>query len=377
MSINNSISNLDHLIEDLSLKNHNTKKQFNDYKLDRSTFCVMPFVTIILEPDGNIGVCRHKGSKFTFGNLRDFSIEEIWSSEKIINWRQDFASGVINICKTEVSDRKCNQCPEMNQLLPFAEIHNLKNPKILRLTANFNGQCNLQCQMCDIWKLPNGFYTEENFWKPARKKFFHDIMEIDLLSGEPFIQSDTYKLIEEVSRVNPNCQWTFTTNAHWNMSDKIKSALGKIKIKNIILSVDSLNKNTYYKIRYPGNIDFVKNNIERLLIYQEERIHNHLSPLNLRLNCLIQKDNWKEAKEIIHYCIDRKIVPFLTFLYEPNQFSLLTLEYKERLNILDYFINEFDDKEYLFVQRIVKPLIKSLNKIDYMTYLLKMYEKNI
>jgi radical SAM protein with 4Fe4S-binding SPASM domain len=374
---NNKLSRDNYLTEiltTLNLKHEQTNELFQDYGLDKQKFCVMPFVTIILEPDGNIGICRHKGSDFTFGNIRNHTLDEIWESDKVRAWRNDFASGEIHVCKTELIDRKCNQCPELNKLLPYAEVHNTKNPKILRLTANLNGKCNLQCQMCDIWKLPNGFYNEENFWKPARKKFFRDILEVDLLSGEPFIQHDTYKLINEISAVNPDCSWTFTTNVHWALTDKIKDDLNRIKIKNIILSIDSLDEKTYFKIRTPGNLNFVLRNVENLLAYQEERLKNNLSSLNLRLNCLIQKDNWKEAKAMINYCLDSNIIPFLTFLYEPSEFSLLNLSSNDKKEILDYYFSTLDKYEILFIQRIIKPLIRSLDKIDYIYYLQKLNE---
>ena len=365
-------NNLNDIIKDLSLKQELTQATFLNHNLNKSKFCVMPFTSIILEPDGNIGVCRHKGSKFTFGNIRTQSLDEIWQSEKVQEWRNDFHAGDIKVCQTEIIDIKCNQCPELNKMMPFAEIQNIKSPKILRLTANFNGKCNLQCQMCDIWKSPNGFYTEENFWIPARKKLFHEILEVDFLSGEPFIQSDTYKLINEITKVNPNCQWSFTTNAHWLLTEVVKRDLDKISIKNIILSVDSLKESTYHKIRFPGDLNFALNNVENLLTYQKERLEKNLSSLNLRLNCLIQKDNWQEARDVIHFCAKRKIIPFLTFLYEPSQYSLLNYNYDQRKEILDFYFETLSPTELLFVQRIIKPLVRSLSRIDYAYYLSKL-----
>ncbi len=367
-------TNLKEIIHNLNQLQKINDNVFLEHKLKKNKFCVMPFTSIILEPDGNIGICRHKGSKYTFGNIRTQTLDQIWESEKIQEWRNDFYSGETSVCQNELVDMKCNQCPELNKLLPFAEIHNLKNPKILRLTANLNGKCNLQCQMCDIWKLPNGFYTEENFWIPARKKMFHEILEVDFLSGEPFIQADTYKLIEEISKVNSNCQWMFTTNAHWLLTDNIKRELDKIVVKYIILSIDSLKEATYHKIRYPGDLTFVLKNVEKLLAYQEERQKKNLSSLKLRLNCLIQKDNWQEAQDIIHFCANKKIIPFLTFLYNPSDLSLLNFNSKKKKEILDFYFETLSSTELLFMQRILKPLVRSLDRIDYANYLHKLQE---
>lgn len=351
-----------------------TLKAFRDKELAADSFCIMPFVNIILEPDGNIGICRHKGHDFTFGNIRDKSIDEIWESEAIQAWRKEHLTGNTKVCSTELTDRQCNLCPELNKLLPHAEITNTKNPKILRLTANLNGQCNLQCQMCSIWQLPNGFYTEENFWIPAREKFFKDILEVDLLSGEPFIQKDTFKLIDEISSVNPDCSWSFTTNLHWKLSDKLVDYLNKIKIKHLLISIDSLIPETYHKIRYPGDLNFVLKNLDDLLLYQVTRIQKGLGSLNLRINFLVQKDNWREVKHYLHFCLSKEITPFITFLYGPVEFSLLNLSHFEKLEILDFYFETLSYNELLFTQRVIKPLLRSLPKIDYIHYLEQFHQ---
>jgi radical SAM protein with 4Fe4S-binding SPASM domain len=367
-------SNLSYLSE-TKKKVTQTLSLFEGMNLDKSKFCVMPFVNIILEPNGEIGLCRHKGTEFTFGNIKDHTIDEIWSSPKVQAWRESHLNGKPSICKTELVDCRCNLCPELNTLLPEAELTNTKNPKILRLTANLNGKCNLQCQMCHVWKLPNGFYTEENFWAPARERFFKDILEVDMLSGEPFIQQDTYRLIDEVSSVNPDCKWTFTSNLHWKLTDELKNRLDKIEIKNLIVSIDSLTNEIYAKIRYPGNLDFVLQNLDAMLVYQDERIHKGKSNLNIRINYLVQKDNWREVKEMIQFCFQKKVTPFITFLYEPEEFCLLNLDAKEKIKILEFYFETLSREEILLVQRVVKPLIRSLDRFDYAFFMNVLHER--
>jgi cyclic pyranopterin phosphate synthase len=319
----------------------------------------MPFVNLILEPDGSVGFCRQKGTEFTFGNIKDRSIWDLWNCEGVQNWRQEFLSGNVQICKQEIRDRMCNNCSQLNtlqkQLIPQIKMPN----RIKRLTANLNGACNLKCQMCNVWKLPNGFYTEENFWRPASLEIFPYLEEVDMLSGEPFIQADTFRLINSISKINPTCRWSFTTNAHWKLTSKVKDCLNQIDIKNIIISVDSFIPEIYYKVRFPGNLHFVLENINRLIVYNDERISQGLSNLNLALNFLVQKDNWLEVKNVIKFCLTRNIKPFITFLYEPSTFSLLTLPEKEREKILHYYLEELSVMELAHLRRVVMPLINS------------------
>src|SRR5690606_40522164 len=86
-------------------------------------FCPVPFTTIILEPDGKVGLCRNKGNDFPVGTLSFDSIEEIWdirNSEKARKWRREFIEGKHEICKNEVAYRKCNMDLHFNDLLPHA-----------------------------------------------------------------------------------------------------------------------------------------------------------------------------------------------------------------------------------------------------------------
>ncbi|MEC7275194.1 MAG: radical SAM protein [Bdellovibrionota bacterium] len=341
-------------------------------------FCLMPFVNIILEPNGSVGLCRHKGTEHSLGNLKEQTWQEIWNGTKAQQWRQEFLEGRARTCRTEIDDQGCNLCPQLGKMFPDdPKTLKAKTSNPLRLTANFNGFCNLQCQMCDVWELPNGFYTDENFWNPARKELFPHLREIDMLSGEPFLQQDTYRLIDEVSLVNPNCLWSITTNAHWNWNTRVESALEKIKIKNIILSVDSFDPETYHKIRKPGILSKVLKTIDHFREYEEKRIKNQLTPLHMNLNFLVQKDNWREIPNALHYCLSRNIHPFITFCYRPSEHSLLTLSQEKRSEIIGHMLSTYTWDELCLSHRVLSPLIHSLPAIDkvYALDTMKRYKK--
>lgn len=365
--MNDKKKSLNNLKEEVQL----TLEMFKSFDLKNDQYCVMPFVNLTLEPNGDISGCRHKGTEFIFGNIKNNTIKEIWTSSRMQEWRREFAEGRPSICKNELLDVRCNLCPELNKLLPYANRDNIEFPKILRLTANLNGKCNLECQMCHVWKMPNGFYNDENFWIPARNTLFKDVKQVDMLSGEPFIQKDTYRLIEEISLVNQACEWSFTTNLHWKLTDTIKTYLDKIKIQSIIISIDSLDKKCFEKIRKKGDLDFALDNLDNLLNYEKSRLDSGKSSLGIRLNCLIQKDNWKEGYDIISFCIEKGIVPFVTFLYEPETFSLLTLDNHDKMEVLNFYFEHPLKKNIRYLSRVIKPLMRSLDKLDYVYYLEK------
>lgn len=340
-------------------------------------FCPVPFTTIILEPDGKVGLCRNKGNDFPMGQLTFNSIEEIWdirNSEKAMKWRQEFLDGKVEICKREVRERKCNLDLAFNDLLPHAELAARQTSKILRLTANFNGKCNMQCPSCIIWTLPNGNYTDENFWIPARTSLFPYIKQIDMLSGEPFIQADTYKLIDIVSEVNPECLWMFTTNMYWNLNATIEAKLDKINLKSICVSIDSLNEEVYARLRYPGKLKVTLSNLDKLLSYRKKRQARN-QDFVLSFNFLVQKDNWKELPEAFRFAKKNNMEFYTMLLLLPSPLSIMNLPEETRREILDYYLAEVPKSDLLTVHPILMPLVESLNKIDKVAYMSYLKEK--
>src|SRR5690606_24563495 len=146
------------------------------------------------------------------------------------------------------------------------------------------------CPFCTVWQSPNGLYTEENFWQPARLSLFPLLKEIDMLGGEPFVQADTFKLIREVSSLNKDCQWFFTTNMAWTLNAKVEELLNLIDIKILTISLDSLIPQTYAALRPPAKLENILNNLEKVIAYNKRRD----KPFKVAINALFQKLNWQE-----------------------------------------------------------------------------------
>lgn len=326
-------------------------------------FCVMPFTSIILEPDGKVGICRNKGDNFPIGNIKDRSLHDIWeirNSPKAQEWRREFLENNPIICREEVTHRKCHLEYGFNTLAPEAELEVIQNGPILRLTANLNGHCNLRCPFCTVWQSPNGNYTEENFWEPARHILFPHLKEIDMLGGEPFIQADTYKLIQEVSSLNSTCQWFFTTNMAWSLSPKLEKLLDLIEINILTVSLDSLVPATYEVLRPPAKLSQTLKNLDKVLEYNKKRT----KPFKLAINALFQKLNWQELPEMVRFCLKNNFALNPILLKVPSSSSLLDLNNDEKKKILDFYFSEIEPAQLKLITPIIIPLIESLPTID-------------
>jgi MoaA/NifB/PqqE/SkfB family radical SAM enzyme len=338
-------------------------------------FCHVPFSTLILEPDGTVGSCRMKGSQYIVGDLKTHTLEEIWNGPILSEWRRQFLAGEPVICKSEVRSNGCHLCPDYNALLSHVTPAIQQTETPLRLAVNINGRCNLQCKMCHIWKLPNGLYDEWGLW-PKIESLVGRVREIELFSGEPFIQSDTYRLIDLVSEKNPDCAWTFTTNGHWVLNDKIISALDKIRIKHVTVSLDSVVPETYARIRKGGRLDFVLKNLDRLIAYDRSRRERGLTGLSLRLSFCVQRDNWRELASFHEFGMKMKLPVFRAFVHEPEECSLLTLPDHEKESIIEWYAENLTPEQLIHSRRVLVPLLDSLPKLARAACLLKFRHRS-
>lgn len=340
-----------------------------------SNFCVVPFTNLIFNPGGRISVCRQKGTDHSIGHLEENSLDEIWNNDYIKKWREEFLTGDVKICKNDQSRDACNLWSANYHYFDSATFNITQEKKILKVTANFNGQCNLECKMCHIWQMPNGFYDKNNFMEKAKNDFFPYMKEIEFLSGEPFIQKDTYKLIALVSEVNTDCYWSFTTNAHWKLSPAIIKSLDKIPIKSIIISVDSLKPDIFPQIRKGGSLKKLLQTVDDLIAYEKSRLAQGKTALGLTIHFTAMRDNFLEALDIINFCEEKNLRHSFKTLVEPEPLSVLTLPYEERLDLLDHYIATATDNQLKKTMRVVRPLLEQLTPIDNARIYDLMYQK--
>lgn len=362
----------------MSKKLFNTPEEvlqlFKERNLPKN-FCIVPFTNLIFNPGGRISVCREKGTDHSIGHLEKNSLDEIWNSAYIKTWREEFLTGDVKICKNEQNNFACNLLSSNYHFYDEASLNVVQGKKILKVTANFNGQCNLECKMCHIWQMENGYYDKNNFWKNAETDFFPYVKEIELLSGEPFIQKDTYKLIDLVSAINSACYWAFTTNAQWKLTSAIEKYLDKINIKTIIISIDSLNPDTFAEIRKGGSLKKLLQTIEDLLAYEKTRITRSKSALGLTLHFTAMRENFLEALDLITFCEQKGIRHSFKTLSTPENLSVLTLPYEEKLNLLIRFVNAANSNQLKKAMRVAKPLVETLAPVDKATIYDLMFQK--
>lgn len=295
-------------------------------------FCVRPFIELTLHHDGKITPCCHLFD-YEVGKIENETLTEMWNNPRMQNLRAEFLRGEIKTCQKNIEAFGCHRDDD-DHFLPEIERTEVISTPPKKLDLRLNGQCNLECIMCEVWKGPNHLYDETSFWRDGPTHIFPHLKEIDLLGGEPFIQKDTFKLIDQVSTVNRDCLWNFTTNSHWNLTEGMRETLDKIMIKRLTVSIDSIFPDTFRKIRLKGDLKQLLKNVSDLKQYQRETRNIQ----DLRLNFLIQKYNYRELSQFIKYCEHKDLDYVYLVMKNPHSLSL----YHESAEDLKIWLKELE-----------------------------------
>jgi MoaA/NifB/PqqE/SkfB family radical SAM enzyme len=146
-------------------------------------------------------------------------------------------------------------------------INDFKSEIILpkRLSISISDKCNLKCEFC--------YRHEENSYKLMRIDDFkkipiellENVSEVELSGyGEVLLNPDLFKILNYLSQFRNIKLINFTTNAVLLTPHVIDSLLLYNKLNLIQISIDTLNKKNYERIRKNANFSKVIHNIKYL-----------------------------------------------------------------------------------------------------------------
>ncbi|MFH1462059.1 MAG: radical SAM protein [bacterium] len=174
---------------------------------------------------------------------------------------------------------------------------------IKQLWIEPSGFCNLKCSMCGgnprqmLFSKKTGCMSLKNLKNILNRflEFSPNLKKVNFRgTGEPLINP---KLPEMISYTKTKRLLTgITTNGSLLSLEKSKELLNA-DLDYLTLSIESLDKETYEKIRLGASLDNVKKNIE-IFIKQKNA---HKSKCKIGFNIVLQNDNVKQIPKIINY----------------------------------------------------------------------------
>lgn len=318
--------------------------------------CMLPFTQLTLWHGGMVSPCCYRAD-YPLGTLEKDNWQQLWNGEKMQSLRREFLSGEIKTCAHDIKNRLCNQ--GRDQVVGTPEIAVVSRGPT-KLDVRLNGQCNLECVMCEVWKMPNGYFDTIGFWDWAPRELFPRLAEIDVVGGEPFIQKDTMRLLDLIAEKSPECRWNFTTNAHWRFSGAIRKRLDRVRIKTMRISIDSLQPEVFARIRKLGQLKTALKTFQELVAYRDE-LASRERGFDIHLNCVIQASNAHEPRALLELARKHGVYMNFILLRSPMKLSTLALEKKKRVALIEEYEGlkqEFGDST---LAKLVNPLRESLD----------------
>ncbi|MDD3877291.1 MAG: radical SAM protein [Bacteroidales bacterium] len=227
----------------------------------------------------------------------------------------------------------------MTQIFDTYDI-NTKYP--YELSFECSNVCNLNCVMC-FNNLPYRSKKQKTEEDQNKKEVYNDNFIAELkefiphikiakfLGGEPFLIPIYYKIWDAILQLNPQCQIMITTNGSI-LNERIRELLGRGNF-NICVSIDSLEKTNYEKIRLNSSYEVVTKNLEYFIDFCKEKNRNIIIT-----TCFMQQ-NCKEIPDIIKFCNKNEIELFINQVWLPSDSALWNSNSSLLKDILNLYNN--------------------------------------
>jgi len=196
--------------------------------------------------------------------------------------------------------------------------------------------CNLECIMCSgeySSKIRQNIEKGEKYVSPYDDKFVEQLApfipfleQAVFTGGEPFLFPIYYKIWDLIGKLKPELQIYISTNGTV-LNDKVKHYLSKLNF-NFTISIDSINENTYNKIRRNAKLHETLNNIDYFIKYCNERN----SSLNIK--CLVIPQNYKDIPSLFEYFNKLQINVLPKLVYLPLYTSMSSLKNDDLNNVI-------------------------------------------
>jgi MoaA/NifB/PqqE/SkfB family radical SAM enzyme len=330
-----------------SLKSYNgTRRIFS-----RGNVCHAPTVNINFDQSGSASVCCYN-REHILGRYPENSLMDMWKGDKADQLRTFIKEGDLShgcqMCEKQIDSGNYhgvraryfdNYASRPANILKglIGRSDEFQMPQCLEF--ELSNVCNLECTMCNghfsslIRKnrenLPELENPYDDSFVEQLTPFLLQLQDAKFLGGEPFLVPIYYKIWEKIAEDNPKIRIHITTNGTV-YNNRVKSVLEKLKC-GIIISIDSIEKETYEKIRLNANYDRVMANVHRFQEYARST-NNWFS-----FAVCPMTNNWKEIPDLIRYCNTNETFVCFNTVYNPEELSLQSFTSEQLRAVIEYY----------------------------------------
>ncbi|MBS4759485.1 MAG: FkbM family methyltransferase [Clostridium sp.] len=260
-------------------------------RINKQKICRQPFEYCEISLAGNVYPCCPAYCKnYSFGNIFEQTLEEIWNGEKAKAFRKN------------IIERQYIHC-DFNNCMSFADIEKQEIPaedaKIFprTLVVSFDKECNVACITCRD-NIARNTKEDEDRLELFTKNIWTTLDKVETVylsgSGDPFGSRYARNLIKKISTNFPHIKFIIHTNGVL-FTQKMYKDLGlKDRIETVLLSIHAAKKETYNKIVKYGNFKKVVENIKWL---SKEKAKGKIK--NILLLFVVHKLNYKDMPNFV------------------------------------------------------------------------------
>ena len=269
------------------------KKNTTEIKTPSDTRpCKVPFECLELHGRGNVYPCCPDFLKdnISAGNIVSQNLEEIWNGKMLTELRQRILKGDYSMCNREIC---CCYEPCSEDEIP---VDYNKGPKKIKLC--YDNECNYNCITCrDVVKInsPEEMELFDKVYLPKIVKIAKNTSWIVLsLSGDPLFSRHSQNLMKSLVKEYPDIKFDLHTNGLF-LNEKFLTELGIANnIKEVSVSVDAINRETYKKILRTDAFDTVMKNLELMAEWKKQGKIDWIT-----INFVVHLMNYKEMPDFV------------------------------------------------------------------------------
>ncbi|MEM9142382.1 MAG: GTP 3',8-cyclase MoaA [Bacteroidota bacterium] len=212
------------------------------------------------------------------------------------------------------------------------------NRKINYLRLAVTDRCNLRCNYCMPsegirFARNDKLFTLDELFRVSDILVSQGIDKIRITGGEPFVRKDLMILLRKMATLPGLKDISVTTNA--TLIGPYIDELKDLGIRNINVSLDAINKDTFERITRRNQYETVHDNMTRLI----------MEGFNVRVNCIVlDGQNTQDILPMLqlakHFDVGVRFLEEMPFNGGSRSFDALTWDYKR---ILVYIKEAYPD----------------------------------
>ncbi len=332
------------MIEQSLLEDYNqsriTPADFNASFQTHGKFCYAPSASLYFAHEGKVFACC-ENREHLLGAYPSNSIAEIWKGESAAQLRKFIdEKNLWHGCKGCDFDLKSRNFGGVKaKAFDYAGMQQSDPRYPSMMEFELENTCNLECVMCtgifssSIRKnrehLPIIPTPYDDEFVRQLEEFIPHLALANFFGGEPFLVEIYYKIWEKMGELNPGMNVWVTSNGTI-LNNRVKDLLSRIRF-NLTISIDSIKKETYEKIRVNSSFERVMENFEYFHQYTKS-IHSDFT-----VNTCPMTLNWQGLPGMVKWADDEGVALNIIAVRYPESLSLSSMSAQKLAEILDYY----------------------------------------